>query len=198
MATDYTNGLALEAIRIIFKYLPASYTEGAANPKAREKMAYASTMAGMAFANAFLGVCHSMAHKLGSMYHVPHGLANAMLLNEVIRFNAVDAPTKQAAFPQYKYPVAIDRYARIADYLGLGGKTGPEKVERLIAAIEELKAKCEIPATLKETGIDEKEFIAHLDELSEMAFDDQCTGGNPRYPLIREISDMYKKAYYGK
>jgi len=198
MATDYTNGLALEAIRLVFKYLPASYTEGAANPKAREKMAYASTMAGMAFANAFLGVCHSMAHKLGSMYHVPHGLANAMLLNEVIRFNAVDAPTKQAAFPQYKYPVAIDRYARIADYLGLGGKTGPEKVERLIAAIEELKAKCEIPATLKETGIDEKEFIAHLDELSEMAFDDQCTGGNPRYPLIREISDMYKKAYYGK
>ncbi len=198
MATDYTNGLALEAIRIIFKYLPASYTEGAANPKAREKMAYASTMAGMAFANAFLGVCHSMAHKLGSMYHVPHGLANAMLLNEVIRFNAVDAPTKQAAFPQYKYPVAIDRYARIADYLGLGGKTGPEKVERLIAAIEELKVKCEIPATLKEAGVDEKEFIAHLDELSEMAFDDQCTGGNPRYPLIREISDMYKKAYYGK
>ena len=198
MATDYTNGLALEAIRIIFKYLPASYAEGAANLKAREKMAYASTMAGMAFANAFLGVCHSMAHKLGSMYHVPHGLANALLLNEVIRFNAVDAPTKQAAFPQYKYPLAIERYARIADYLGLGGKTGPEKVERLIAAIEELKGKVEIPATLREAGIDEKEFIANLDTLSELAFDDQCTGGNPRYPLVKEIAEMYKKAYYGK
>jgi acetaldehyde dehydrogenase/alcohol dehydrogenase len=198
MATDYTNGLALEAIRIIFKYLPASYAEGAANLKAREKMAYASTMAGMAFANAFLGVCHSMAHKLGSMYHVPHGLANALLLNEVIRFNAVDAPTKQAAFPQYKYPLAIERYARIADYLGLGGKTGPEKVERLIAAVEDLKGKVEIPATLREAGIDEKEFIANLDTLSEQAFDDQCTGGNPRYPLVKEIAEMYKKAYYGK
>jgi acetaldehyde dehydrogenase/alcohol dehydrogenase len=198
MATDYTNGLALEAIRIIFKYLPASYAEGAANLKAREKMAYASTMAGMAFANAFLGVCHSMAHKLGSMYHVPHGLANALLLNEVIRFNAVDAPTKQAAFPQYKYPVAIERYARIADYLGLGGKTAPEKVEKLVAAIEDLKKKVEIPATLQEAGINEKEFLANLDTLSEMAFDDQCTGGNPRYPLVKEIADMYKKAYYGK
>ena len=198
MATDYTNGLALEAIRIIFKYLPASYAEGAANPKAREKMAYASTMAGMAFANAFLGVCHSMAHKLGSMYHVPHGLANALLLTDVIRFNAVDAPTKQAAFPQYKYPLAIERYARISDYLGLGGKTPADKVEKLIEAIEGLKKKCEIPATLKDVGIDEKEFIANLDDLSVMAFDDQCTGGNPRYPLVREIAELYKKAYYGK
>ncbi|HPS44899.1 MAG TPA: iron-containing alcohol dehydrogenase, partial [Treponemataceae bacterium] len=191
------NGLALEAIRLIFKYLPASYAEGAGNLKAREKVAYASTMAGMAFANAFLGVCHSMAHKLGSMYHVPHGLANALLLTEVIRFNAVDAPTKQAAFPQYKYPVAIDRYARIADYLALGGKTGPEKVEALIAAVEDLKRKCEIPTSLKEAGIPEKEFLEHLDALSEQAFDDQCTGGNPRYPLVREIAEMYKKAYYG-
>lgn len=197
MATDYTNGLALEAIRLIFKYLPASYAEGAGNLKAREKVAYASTMAGMAFANAFLGVCHSMAHKLGSMYHVPHGLANALLLTEVIRFNAVDAPTKQAAFPQYKYPVAIDRYARIADYLALGGKTGPEKVEALIAAVEDLKRKCEIPTSLKEAGIPEKEFLEQLDALSEQAFDDQCTGGNPRYPLVREIAEMYKKAYYG-
>jgi len=197
MATDYTNGLALEAIRIIFKYLPASYAEGAANLKAREKMAYASTMAGMAFANAFLGVCHSMAHKLGSMYHVPHGLANALLLNEVIRFNAVDAPTKQAAFPQYKYPVAVERYGRVADYLGLGGKTGEEKVERLIAAIDELKRKLDIPASLRDAGIEEKAFLANLDALSEMAFDDQCTGGNPRYPLVREIAEMYKKAYYG-
>jgi acetaldehyde dehydrogenase/alcohol dehydrogenase len=198
MATDYTNGLALEAIRIIFKYLPASYVEGAANPKAREKMAYASTMAGMAFANAFLGVCHSMAHKLGSMYHVPHGLANALLLTDVIRFNAVDAPTKQAAFPQYKYPLAIERYARISDYLGLGGKTPADKVEKLIAAIEDLKNKCEIPVTLRDAGIDEKEFLANLDDLSVMAFDDQCTGGNPRYPLVKEIAELYKKAYYGK
>jgi acetaldehyde dehydrogenase/alcohol dehydrogenase len=197
MATDFTNGMALEAIRLTFKYLPAAYAEGAANPKAREKMAYASTMAGMAFANAFLGVCHSMAHKLGSTYHVPHGLANALLLNEVIRFNAVDAPAKQAAFPQYKYPVAIDRYARIADYLGLGGKTGPEKVEKLIDAIEELKKKLEIPATLKDAGIPEKEFLENLEDLSEAAFDDQCTGGNPRYPLVKEIAAMYKKAYYG-
>jgi acetaldehyde dehydrogenase/alcohol dehydrogenase len=198
MATDYTNGLALEAIRIIFKYLPASYAEGAANPKAREKMAYASTMAGMAFANAFLGVCHSMAHKLGSMYHVPHGLANALLLTDVIRFNAVDAPTKQAAFPQYKYPLAIERYARISDYLGFGGKTPADKVEKLIMAIEDLKRKCEIPATLRDAGIDEKEFLANLDDLSVMAFDDQCTGGNPRYPLVKEIAELYKKAYYGK
>lgn len=197
MATDFTNGLALEAIRIIFKYLPASFAEGAENLKAREKMAYASTMAGMAFANAFLGVCHSMAHKLGSLYQVPHGLANAILLNEVIRFNAVDAPTKQAAFPQYKYPNTVERYARIADYLGLGGKTAPEKVEKLIAAIEELKKKCEIPATLKEVGIDEKAFLANLEDISIQAFDDQCTGGNPRYPLVREIEQMYKNAYYG-
>lgn len=197
MATDFTNGLALEAIRIIFKYLPASFAEGAENLKAREKMAYASTMAGMAFANAFLGVCHSMAHKLGSLYQVPHGLANAILLNEVIRFNAVDAPTKQAAFPQYKYPNTVERYARIADYLGLGGKTAPEKVEKLIIAIEELKKKCEIPATLKEVGIDEKAFLANLEDISIQAFDDQCTGGNPRYPLVREIEQMYKNAYYG-
>lgn len=197
MATDFTNGLALEAIRIIFKYLPASFAEGAENLKAREKMAYASTMAGMAFANAFLGVCHSMAHKLGSLYQVPHGLANAILLNEVIRFNAVDAPTKQAAFPQYKYPNTVERYARIADYLGLGGKTAPEKVEKLIAAIEELKKKCEIPATLNEVGIDEKAFLANLEDISIQAFDDQCTGGNPRYPLVREIEQMYKNAYYG-
>jgi len=198
MATDFTNGMALEAIRIIFKYLPASYAEGAKNPKAREKMAYASTMAGMAFANAFLGVCHSMAHKLGSMYHVPHGLANALLLTDVIRFNAVDAPVKQAAFPQYKYPVAVERYARIADYLALGGKTPEQKVEKLIAAVEDLKKKVEIPASLKEAGIDEKAFLENLEDLSIQAFDDQCTGGNPRYPLVSEIASLYKKAYYGK
>jgi acetaldehyde dehydrogenase/alcohol dehydrogenase len=197
MATDFTNGMALEAIRIIFKYLPAAYAEGAKNAKAREKMAYASTMAGMAFANAFLGVCHSMAHKLGSMYHVPHGLANALLLTDVIRFNAVDAPIKQAAFPQYKYPLAVERYGRIADYLALGGKTPEQKVEKLIAAIEDLKKKVEIPASLKEAGIDEKAFLENLEDLSIQAFDDQCTGGNPRYPLVSEIADLYKKAYYG-
>mgnify|MGYP000848515292 FL=1 len=198
MATDYTNGLCLEAIRIIFKYLPAAWAEGAANPKAREKMAYASTMAGMAFANAFLGICHSMAHKLGSAFHVPHGLANALLISDVIRFNAVEAPTKQAAFPQYKYPLAIERYARIADYLGLGGKTPAQKVEKLIEAVEDLKKKIDIPANLKDAGVDEKAFMDTLDELSEMAFDDQCTGGNPRYPLVKEIAELYKKAYYGK
>ena len=198
MATDYTNGLCLEAIRIIFKYLPQAYAEGAANPKAREKMAYASTMAGMAFANAFLGICHSMAHKLGSAFHVPHGLANALLISDVIRFNAVEAPTKQAAFPQYKYPLAIERYARIADYLGLGGKTPAQKVEKLIEAVEDLKKKIDIPATLNDAGVDEKAFMDTLDELSEMAFDDQCTGGNPRYPLVKEIAELYKKAYYGK
>ena len=198
MATDYTNGLCLEAIRIIFKYLPAAWAEGAANPKAREKMAYASTMAGMAFANAFLGICHSMAHKLGSAFHVPHGLANALLISDVIRFNAVEAPTKQAAFPQYKYPLAIERYARIADYLGLGGKTPAGKVEKLIEAVEDLKKKIDIPANLKDAGVDEKAFMDTLDELSEMAFDDQCTGGNPRYPLVKEIAELYKKAYYGK
>ena len=198
MATDYTNGLCLEAIRIIFKYLPQAYAEGAANPKAREKMAYASTMAGMAFANAFLGICHSMAHKLGSAFHVPHGLANALLISDVIRFNAVEAPTKQAAFPQYKYPLAIERYARIADYLGLGGKTPAQKVEKLIEAVEDLKKKIDIPATLNDAGVDEKAFLDTLDELSEMAFDDQCTGGNPRYPLVKEIAELYKKAYYGK
>ena len=198
MATDYTNGLCLEAIRIIFKYLPQAYAEGAANPKAREKMAYASTMAGMAFANAFLGICHSMAHKLGSAFHVPHGLANALLISDVIRFNAVEAPTKQAAFPQYKYPLAIERYARIADYLGLGGKTPAGKVEKLIEAVEDLKKKIDIPANLKDAGVDEKAFMDTLDELSEMAFDDQCTGGNPRYPLVKEIAELYKKAYYGK
>ena len=198
MATDYTNGLCLEAIRIIFKYLPAAWAEGAANPKAREKMAYASTMAGMAFANAFLGICHSMAHKLGSAFHVPHGLANALLISDVIRFNAVEAPTKQAAFPQYKYPLAIERYARIADYLGLGGKTPADKGEKLIEAVEDLKKKIDIPANLKDAGVDEKAFMDTLDELSEMAFDDQCTGGNPRYPLVKEIAELYKKAYYGK
>jgi acetaldehyde dehydrogenase/alcohol dehydrogenase len=198
LASEYTNGLALEAIRLIFKYLPAAYNEGTTNIKAREKMAHASTIAGMAFANAFLGVCHSMAHKLGSMHHIPHGVANALMINEVIKFNAVDNPRKQAAFPQYKYPNAKSRYAKVADYLNLGGSTEDEKVELLIAAIDELKAAVGMPKTIKEAGVSEKKFYATLDEMSEQAFDDQCTGANPRYPLISELKQMYINAFEGK
>jgi acetaldehyde dehydrogenase/alcohol dehydrogenase len=194
-ASEYTNGMALEAIRLIFKYLPQAYNDGPNNIKAREKMAHASTMAGMAFANAFLGVCHSMAHKLGSMHHIPHGIANALLINEVIRFNAVDNPRKQATFPQYKYPNAKWRYARIADYLQLGGNADDEKVELLIKAIDDLKAKLNIPQTIKEAGVSKQKFFATLDEMSEKAFDDQCTVSNPRYPLISEIKQMYINAF---
>jgi len=158
-------------------------------------MAHASAMAGMAFANAFLGICHSMAHKLGARHHIAHGVANALLINEVIRFNAVDNPRKQAAFPQYKYPNAKWRYGRIADYLGLGGTTDEEKVELLIAALNELKTKVGIPASIKEAGVSETTFFASLDEMSEQAFDDQCTGANPRYPLISELKDLYMKAW---
>ncbi|WP_027631334.1 bifunctional acetaldehyde-CoA/alcohol dehydrogenase [Clostridium hydrogeniformans] len=198
LASEFTNGLALEAIRLIFKYLPMAYNEGTTNVKAREKMAHASSMAGMAFANAFLGVCHSMAHKLGSMHHVPHGVANGLLINEVIRFNATDSPRKQAAFPQYKYPNAKWRYARIADYLNLGGNSEEEKVELLINAIEELKAKVNIPTTIEEFGVSKDKFYSTLDEMSEQAFDDQCTGANPRYPLISEIKQMYVNVFSNK
>jgi acetaldehyde dehydrogenase/alcohol dehydrogenase len=198
LASEFTNGLALEAIRLIFKYLPQAYNEGNVNVKAREKMAHASNMAGMAFANAFLGVCHSMAHKLGSMHHVPHGVANALLINESIRFNAVDNPRKQAAFPQYKYPNAKWRYGRIADYLQLGGNTDEEKVELLIKAIEELKAKVNMPKTIREAGVSKDKFYAALDEMCEQAFDDQCTGANPRYPLISEIKQMYINVFEEK
>lgn len=198
MATEYTNGLAFEAIRLIFKYLPASYNEGANNAVAREKIHHAATMAGMAFANAFLGVCHSMAHKLGAKYHIAHGVANALILSQVLRFNASDHPFKQAAFAQYKYPSAKSRYARVAEYLNLGGKTKDEKLDLLIAKIEELKKAVNIPASIKEMGIDKKTFDANLDELSELAFDDQCTGANPRYPLIEEIKQLYRYAYEGK
>ncbi len=191
LASEYTNGLALEAMRLIFKYLPQAYNEGTTNIKAREKMAHASTIAGMAFANAFLGVCHSMAHKLGAEHHVPHGVANGLLINEVIRFNAVDNPRKQTAFPQYKYPNAKWRYARIADYLQLGGNTEDEKIELLTKAIDELKAKINIPMTISEAGISKERFYATLDHMSEQAFDDQCTGANPRYPLISELKQMY-------
>jgi len=197
LASEYSNGLALEAMRLIFKYLPQAYNEGTTNIKAREKMAHASTIAGMAFANAFLGVCHSMAHKLGAMHHVPHGVANALLINEVIRFNAVDNPRKQTAFPQYKYPNAKWRYAQIADYLRLGGRNEDEKIQNLIKAIEELKEKINIPKTIREAGVSEQKFYAHLDEMAEEAFDDQCTGANPRYPLICELKQMYINAFEG-
>ena len=198
LASEFTNGLALEGIRLIFKYLPDAYTEGTTNVKAREKIAHASTMAGMAFANAFLGVCHSLAHKLGATHHVPHGIANAMLISEVIRFNAVDNPRKQASFPQYKYPNAKWRYATIADYLKLGGTTEDEKVELLIEAIEGLKAKLNVPKSIKAFGVTEGNFYATLDEMSEQAFDDQCTGANPRYPSIRELKQIYITAFEGR
>lgn len=195
MASEYTNGLALEAIRLIFKYLPQAYEEGTTNVKAREKMAHASSMAGMAFANAFLGICHSMAHKLGAFHHLPHGIANALLIDEVIRYNATDAPRKQAAFPQYKYPNAAWRYARISDYLNLGGSSEEEKVELLIKAIDELKKKIGILEHICDYGVTEEQFNETLDEMVEQAFDDQCTAANPRYPLMSEIKEMYLKAY---
>ena len=191
MASEFTNGLALEAIDLIFKYLPAAYYEGPVNKEAREKMAHASCVAGMAFANAFLGICHSLAHKLGAQHHVPHGIANGLLISEVIKFNAVENPRKQAAFAQYKYPNAKARYAKIADHLGLGGSTDDEKVQLLVNAIEELKKKVNIPKTIKEFGVTEENFYATLDDMSEKAFDDQCTGANPRYPLISEMKQIY-------
>lgn len=198
MATDYTDGLALKAMKNIFKYLPSAYENGAADAIAREKMADASTMAGMAFANAFLGVCHSMAHKLGAWHHLPHGVANALLITEVMRFNAADVPAKMGTFSQYQYPHAFERYVECADFLGIKGKTDEEKFENLIEAIEELKAKVGIKKTIKDYGIDEKYFLDNLDAMVEQAFDDQCTGANPRYPLMSELKEMYLKAYYGK
>lgn len=197
-ASEYTNGLALEAMRLVFKYLPSAYELGAADVKAREKMHYAATTAGMAFANAFLGVCHSMAHKLGAAFHLPHGLANALLIAQVIKYNAAESPRKQAAFPQYKYPQASARFARIADHLMLGGTTNEEKVDLLIAEVQKLKGKLNIPLSIKDAGVSETAFMAKIDELAELAFDDQCTGANPRYPLISEIKELYIKAYYGE
>ncbi len=198
MASDFTDGLALQAIKLLLTYLPAAYKEGATNPEAREKVHYAATIAGMAFANAFLGVCHSLAHKLGSTFHVPHGLANALMISHVIRYNATDAPFKQAIFPQYRYPNAKHRYAQIADFLHLGGDTDDDKVERLIAAIEDLKKQVEIPLTIRETlSESEQEFYDHLELMSEQAFDDQCTGANPRYPLIQDMKELYTLAYQG-
>lgn len=197
MATDFTDGLALRALKIIFEYLPKAYEDGT-DSVAREKMANASTMAGMAFANAFLGVCHSMAHKLGAFHHLPHGIANALLIEDVIRFNASETPAKMGTFPQYGYPHTLSRYTEIADTLGLGGNSDNEKLENLIHAIRELRHKIGIRDTIADYGIDEKYFLDNLDEMTEQAFDDQCTGANPRYPLMSEIKQMYLNAYYGK
>ena len=183
---------------MIFKYLPRSYDNGPNDAEAREKMADASTMAGIAFANAFLGLCHSMAHKLGAFHHLPHGVANALLISEIMRYNAEEVPTKMGTFPQYAYPHTLARYAEIADFLGLSGKNDKEKLENLIKAIEELKAKVGIKKTIAEYGIDEAKFLSSLDEMTEQAFNDQCTGANPRYPLMREMKEIYLKAYYGE
>jgi len=197
LATDYTDGLALIAIRNVFNYLPVAFEDGS-NVEAREKMANASTIAGMAFANAFLGICHSMAHKLGAAFHIPHGTANALLINGVIKFNATDNPKKMGAFSQYKYPKATQRYAEIASFLGLGGKTDEEKTDKLLAKINELKATLGIKKSIKDYGVSEKDFLAKLDDMVEQAFDDQCTGANPRYPLMEEMREIFLNAYHGK
>lgn len=197
LATDYTDGLALRSLKMIFEYLPRAYDNGPNDPVAREKMANAATMAGMAFANAFLGVCHSMAHKLGAFHHLPHGIANALMIEEVLRFNASETPSKMGTFSQYDHPHTLARYAEVADYLGLKGNSDAEKLESLINAVNGLKERIGIKKTIKDYGIDEKDFLDRLDDMVEQAFDDQCTGANPRYPLMSEIKQMYLKAYYG-
>jgi len=198
LSTEFTNALSLEAIRLLFKYLPDAYEKGDQDPKARSKVHNASTMAGMAFANAFLGICHSMAHKLGGEFHIPHGIANALIISQVIRFNATDVPVKQAVFSQYTHPEAKARYSRVADHLLLGGKTMDEKVDRLVAKVEELKAQLNIPKSIQAWGVPEADFLARVDTLAVQAFDDQCTGANPRYPLIQELKQIYLDAYYGR
>ena len=198
MSTEYTDGLALKAMKNIFDYLPAAYENGAHDAIAREKMATASTMAGMAFANAFLGLCHSMAHKLGAFHHLPHGIANAVLITDIMRYNAAEVPAKMGTFPQYSYPHCKERYLECANFLGIQGKNDEEKFENFLAAIEDLKKKVGIKKTIKDYGVDEKYFLETLDDMVEKAFDDQCTGANPRYPLMSEIKAMYLKAYYGK
>ena len=198
MATDYTDGLAMKAVKLVFENLPSAYENGANDPKAREEMANASCMAGMAFANAFLGVNHSMAHKLGAFHHLPHGVANAVILTEVMRYNAAEVPTKMGTFSQYQYPHALARYAELGRFAGCTGKDDKEVFENFIAKLEELKEIIGIKKTIKDYGIDEKYFLDTLDEMSEQAFNDQCTGANPRYPLIQEIKDLYLKCYYGK
>ncbi len=197
MATDYTDGLAIQALKTIFEYLPRAYDDGQNDIEAREKMANAATMAGMAFANAFLGVCHSMAHKLGAFHHLPHGVANALMIEEVLRFNASEAPAKMGTFSQYDHPHTLARYAEVSEALGLGGSNDKESLENLIGAINALKEKVGIKPTIRDYGIDEKDFLDRLDAMTEQAFDDQCTGANPRYPLMSEIKQMYLNAYYG-
>ncbi len=197
-ATDYTDSLALQSLKNVFQYLPRAYDNGSEDVVAREKMANAATMAGMAFANAFLGICHSMAHKLGAFYHLPHGVANALMIEEVIRFNASETPVKMGTFSQYDHPRTLRRYGEIADYLGIQGKDDTEKLEGLIKAINDLKIYVGIKESIKDYGINEKEFLDNLDEMVEQAFDDQCTGANPRYPLMSELKEMYLNAYYGK
>jgi acetaldehyde dehydrogenase/alcohol dehydrogenase len=198
MATDYTDGPALKAMKLIFEYLPAAYEKGENDPVAREKMANASTLAGMAFANAFLGICHSMAHKLGAFHHLPHGVANAILIDHVIRFNATDAPFKMGTFSQYQYPHAKARYVECANYCGIMGKDDDDTIGKLIEAIDTLKEKVGVKKTIADYGIKEKDFLATLDEMVEQAFDDQCTGANPRYPMMSELKELYLKAYYGE
>ena len=198
MATDYTDGLALKSLKTVFEYLPRAYNNGQTDIEAREKMANAATIAGMAFANAFLGICHSMAHKLGAFHHLPHGIANALLINEVIKFNSSNVPTKMGTFSQYDHPHTEERYAEVASYLGLSGNTNKEKVENLINAINELKEKIGIKPTIKDYIPDEEKFLSTVDAMVEQAFDDQCTGANPRYPLMSELKEMYLNAYYGK
>ena len=197
MATEFTDGLAIEAIKTIFEYLPRAYENGANDPEAREKMANAATMAGMAFANAFLGICHSMGHKLGAYHHLPHGITVSLVLDEVMRFNSAEIPNKMGTFPQYDHPHTLRRYAEIAEALNIGGANDYEKMENLISKIDELKERIGIKKTIREYGIEEQDFLATLDEMSEKAFDDQCTGANPRYPLISELKDIYLKTYYG-
>jgi len=198
LATDYTDALALKSLKMVFEYLPKAYDNGPNDPKAREKMADAATIAGMAFANAFLGVCHSMAHKLGAFHHLPHGVANALMIEQVLRFNASEKPVKMGTFSQYDHPHTLQRYADVADYLGFKGKNNNEKLESLIAGLNELKTKIGIKSRISDYNIDEKNFLDRLDEMTEQAFDDQCTGANPRYPLMSEIKKMYLNAYYGK
>ena len=197
MSSDFANGMAKEAIKLIFEYLPVAYKNGS-DETARAEMAYAATMAGMAFANAFLGVCHSMAHKLGSYHHLPHGMANALLLNEVMRFNAAEAPAKMGTFPQYDHPVCLRRYAEVAELVGIKGKTDEEKFEKLLDKLADLRKEVGLPESIKAAGVPEDKFLEQLDKMSRDAFDDQCTGANPRYPLISEIKQMYLNAYYGK
>ena len=197
MATEFTDSMALEAIKLIFEYLPSAYKNGGQDPEAREKMAHAATLAGMAFANAFLGICHSMGHKLGAFHHLPHGITVSLVLNEVMKYNSVEAPEKMGSFPQYDHPQALRRYAEIAEYLGIDGQDDYEKLNKLLAKIDELKDSIEIKHTIRDYGISEEDFLRTLDEMSEQAFDDQCTGANPRYPLISEIKDLYLKVYYG-